>query len=321
MTEARNPQARALTAPRTGKAALIEAAKSQPFDPDIWHILEREDDALIADEVINGALSGVFVYNFAIKGEPVQGISVVGAAHLARKYGGIKHRLIGSIEKRGGLFKFVSYPAEHVPMQVSATYVREFEDDPDYYTALAEVIDVKTGNAVQTERTELRWEKRRDGSGYERPNYQTIAQSKAYRNAVLRLVPQDVQVAFKAECLKLGRSKDITRSVIDEARHNVIAFAAKHALPLARDVVFALGMAEIDGLREAARTGVPAFREAIDALGLTTTPTSHERSTVLVAPTQPVDQVGGEAPANPAPAGPAADHPTPERRQLFGAEA
>jgi len=318
----------ALVPARIDTRSVALEKMSGGFDPDFWHVIDREDDALVADEVLNGARSGAFVYDFEIAGTKVQGISIVGAAYLARKYGGLKHRLVSSVEKRGGLFKFTSYPAEGVPMQVTASYVPEFAEDPDYYTVLCEVHDIKTGNAVQTERTELRFERRRDGTPYERPNFATIAQSKAYRNAVLRIVAPDVQQQFKVECVKLGKSKDVTRSVIDEARGNIIAFAARHGIPLVRDQVFAMGMAEIDGLRAAVKEGAPAFVRAIASLGLARHDEHHEQqqherpgNPALASPSQETLGPGDGAAAVP-PAGPVADQSPPlsAKKPLFGDE-
>jgi hypothetical protein len=131
------------------------------------------------------------------------------------------------------------------------------------------VTDIKTGNAIQIERREARYEKRRDGSRYERPNYQTIAQSKAYRNAVLALVPQDVIIRWKAEMLKLRKSDTITSSVIDEKRQNVLRFAAQHSIALDRRAVQDLTLDQIAGLGDAAREGaLPAFANSARALGL-----------------------------------------------------
>lgn len=256
------------TARSNAKSTMLEAVKGGNFDPDAWHVMDREDDSLISEEILNGAMSGAFVYNFDIAGTPVQGISVIGAAHLARKYGGLKHRIVATVEKRGGLFKFTSYPAEGSPMQVTASYVIELENDPDYYTAVVEIQDIKTGNSTQVERTELRFEKKRNGDYFERPNFQTIAQSKAYRNAVLRITPQDVQIQFKQECIRLGKSKDVTASVIDEARNGLLTMASTHALPFDRDAVFNLSMAQLNGLKEAAKAGKPAFVRAAEAAGL-----------------------------------------------------
>jgi hypothetical protein len=147
--------------------------------------------------------------------------------------------------------------------------VTELAAEPDFYSSVVEVTDIKTGNAIQIERREARYETRRDGSRYERPNYTTIAQSKAYRNAVLALVPQDVIIRWKAEMLKLRKSDTITSSVIDEKRQNVLRFAAQHSIALDRRAVQDLTLDQIAGLGDAAREGaLPAFANSARALGL-----------------------------------------------------
>jgi hypothetical protein len=259
-----------LAAARSDKAAVIAAAASGGgVDIDLLHAMDRTDEALLADEILNGSRGRAFVYKFKIKNEEVAGISVIGAAHLARFYKGLKHRLVASVEKNGSLFRFTSYPSEGQPMQVTAAQVPELAADPDYYTVVIEVTDIKTGNSVQMERSELRMETRRDGTPYQRPNFQTIAQSKAYRNAVLRLVPQDVQIQFEKQCLALGEDIDITGNVIEQKRNGVMAFAARHAVPLSREAVWGLGWDQIAGLSDAARAeGVQQFIAAATALGL-----------------------------------------------------
>jgi hypothetical protein len=154
-------------------------------------------------------------------------------------------------------------------MSVSASVVAELADEADFYAAVVEMTDLKTGNKIQTERRESRVEFRRDGTSYERPNYATIAQSKAYRNAVLALIPQDVVIQWREAMLKLKKTETITASVIEEKRSNVLRFAAQRALALDRHAVEALTLDQIAGLGDAARDGqLPAFVEAARALGL-----------------------------------------------------
>jgi hypothetical protein len=239
------------------------------FDADAFHVMDERDNALIADEILHGAGSDLFVYNFDIAGKTVTGVSVIGARHLASHYRGLKHRLVASMQKTAELFIFQSFPAENMPMAVSASVVPELSGEPDFYAAVVEVTDIKTGNSIQIERREARLEYRRDGSPYERPNYQTIAQSKAYRNAVLSLVPQDVVIRWKAEMLKLKKGESITSSVLDEKRGNVLRFAASRGIALDRRAIEHLTLDQIGGLGDAAREGaLPAFTQAAVALGL-----------------------------------------------------
>jgi hypothetical protein len=247
----------------------LEAVRTfSGFDVDAWHVMNERDNALIADEVLHGAGSSTFVYNFEIAGKQVAGISVIGARHLANHYKGLQHRIVASMEKIGPLFSFVAYPGEH-PMSVSCSVVAELAEEADFYAAVVEMTDLKTGNKIQTERRESRVEFRRDGSSYERPNYATIAQSKAYRNAVLALIPQDVVIQWREAMLKLKKTETITASVIDEKRSNVLRFAAQRAISLDRHAVEALTLDQIAGLGDAAREGqLPAFVTAARALGL-----------------------------------------------------
>lgn len=259
------------------------------FDVDAWHVMERRDDALIEEEILHGHLSSAFVYSFDIQGQTVSGVSVVGARHLAAHYGGIRHRLVSSVRKRGALFVFTTYPAENVPMQVTSAVLPDLSDEDDFYACLAEVSDIKTGNTIQTERYENRFEYRRDGSQFERPNYQTISQSKAYRNGVLALLPQDVIIRWKQEVMKIGKNVTITTSVLDEKRAGVLRFAARQGLTVDRRSIDELTLDQISGLGDAARSEqIGAFVNAARALGLEVA--QGEASSEEEAPSAPAAQ-------------------------------
>lgn len=263
---ARRPQ---LVAPR--QVATLDAVRNATggFDIDAWHAMDRRDDQLVADEILHGAGSSTFVYQFQIQGKDVANVSVIGARHLAAHYKGLQHRIVASIEKIGPLFTVVAYPGEHTQMSVNASVVPELADEADFYAVIVEMSDVKTGNRIQMERREARVEYRRDGSPYERPNYAMIAQSKAYRNAVLALVPQDVVIQWREAMLRLKKGETITASVLDEKRSNVLRFAAQRSIALDRRAVEALTLDQIAGLGDAAREGaLPAFVHAAQALGL-----------------------------------------------------
>jgi hypothetical protein len=238
------------------------------FDLDAWHVMERRDNQLIEQEILHGAGSSAFVYNFEIQGTPVTGVSVIGARHLAAHYGGLHHRLVAATQKTGALFTFTSYPAENMPMSVSCSVVHELEDEEDFYSAVCEMTDIKQGNRIQIERRELRYEQRRGGGWFERPHFATIAQSKAYRNAVLSLAPQDLVIRWKLEMLKLQKGEVITSDVFDEKRNQVIAFAARHAIAVDRQAVFDLTFEQISALGDAARQDLEAFVGSARAVGL-----------------------------------------------------
>lgn len=268
------------------RGMVLEAMKGGGgFDADVFHVMEERDNQLIADEVLHGALSGKFVYNFEIQGKQVAGVSVVGARHLAYHYGGLRHRIVATVEKKGALHIFTSYPNDTTPMSVHASFLHEIADEPDYYKAVVEIQDVKKGNTVQVECTETRFERKRDGSMYERPNFQKIAQSKGYRNAVLDLVPQDVVERFKKQCIAEGKSADVTESVIDQKRAGVLRFATSKGIGLDRQAIGQLTFQQIAGLGDAAREGEAQFRVALDALQMQTT--AHDPET------GEIDQGGG----------------------------
>jgi hypothetical protein len=258
-----------LVEPRSAQIVDMVRSAAGGFDADAWHIMNERDNALIADEILNGAGSSTFVYDFEIQGKRIVGVSVIGARHLAAHYKGLKHRLVAAMQKNGAVFTFTSYPAENLPMAVSCSVVQELSDEADFYSAVVELVDVKSGNTIQVERREARQEFRRDGTPYERPNYATIAQSKAYRNAVLALVPQDVVIRWRDEMLKLKKGETITGSVLDEKRSQVLRFAAQKAIALDRHAVERLTLDQIAGLGDAAREGaLPAFVNSAKALGL-----------------------------------------------------
>ena len=247
---------------------IASKAISDNFDMDIYHAMSDRDESLIADEILHGALSDKFIYSFKISGKEVSGISVRGARQLAQKYGGLKHRIIASADKRGKRCKFTSYPSPGCPMQVHYSISEEFSDEPDYYECVVEVMDVKTGNTIQKTRQEKRFEHKQDGTPYERPNYTVIAESKAYRNAILDLLPQEVLLEFLSECKKLGKMDDVTESAIDLKRANCIKFAASHGLAIDRRALAEQNFATLEGLGESVKQGLGVFTEACKSLGL-----------------------------------------------------
>jgi hypothetical protein len=207
-----------------------------------------------------------------------------------------------------------------MPMAVSASVINELASEPDFYSAVVELSDVKTGNSVQIERRELRFEGRRDGSAFERPNYQTIAQSKAYRNAVLSLIPQDVIIKWKAQMLALGKGEVITDSVLDQKRSNVLRFAASKGINLDRRAIEHLTLDQISGLGDAARAGeTPAFVHSAQALGLELTQGERQPTGPEPPPDEPPRRPRGRPPGSsarrepePPPGDPPPDEPPPD---------
>jgi hypothetical protein len=235
----------------------------------MWHVMEKRDNQLIEDEILHGAGSSAFVYSFKIKGKEISGVSVVGARYLATKYGGLKHRILSSTQKDGARFTYRTYPDRETRQDVSSNMIPDLADEPDYYSVMVEVEDIKTGNTIQVEAEEKRYEPRDDGSYWEKPHYRKIAQAKAYRNAILDLVPQTVVLAWKIEMLKLQKGEIITDSVIEQKRKSVLTYTASQGIPLLRSAVNDLSMEQIDGLAEAARSKDKArFAAALEGLNL-----------------------------------------------------
>ena len=259
----------ALPSLRRQQVETIEMVRNATggFDAEAFYVMNKRDDQLIADEILNGAGSRSFVYSFKIKGKEVSGISVIGARHLAYHYQGLKHRIVASMEKNGSLVRTMSYPHEQAPMQFG-TYT-DHSDTPDFYWCLVEMHDLKTGNVIQIEQTEKRFETRDDGTQWEKPHLQKIAHSKAYRNAVLDVIPQDVKIRWQQQQLALKVTDSITDDVIGEKRKGVLGYATRLAIAVQREALSQLSMEQISALSDVAREKDPVrFREALGSLGL-----------------------------------------------------
>jgi hypothetical protein len=188
-----------------------------------------------------------------------EGLHVVEAQVLAA----VPHaRIVATVEKRGALFIFRTF----TPLSIETRRLPELSGDDDFYECVLEVQDIKTGNSIEVRKKETRPEKRRDGSTYERPHYDVIAESKAFRNGVLSVLPQNVVIDFEKRCLAAGNKSD--EKTIDQLRDGVIAFAAKSGIGLDRKAVAQLSFAEISGLGSAAREGLDSFKGALLALGV-----------------------------------------------------
>jgi hypothetical protein len=256
--------------------AIIERASG--IDTDILAVMDKRDTTMIEEEILHGAGSSKYVYSFKVSGKAVAGISVVGARELATHYGGMQHEIVASVSKVGRLLVITQYPQDGVPMDIRFQRVPELEEEPDFYECLVRIKDIKTGNSTQARKKEYRLEERsertlQDNPGldryYARPHYDTIAESKAYRNAILNLIPQNVQIKWKEEMLKLEKSEIITVSVIDEKRSGVLRYAASKAIAVDREAVEALTYEQIMGLSDAVREGkAEQFVGAADALGI-----------------------------------------------------
>lgn len=255
---------------RAGGAATsdpLQALLAQPyvsgFDPEVWHAMQERDSALVRDEVMHGVASRAFVYDFSIKGTRVTGVSVIGARELASQYKGIKSRIVATVEKRGALFIFRTFS----PLSIDTRVIHELADETDFYECVMEVQDIKSGNSIEVRKKETKTETKRDGGTFDRPHYDVIAESKAFRNGVLSLLPQSVIQAFKDRCLKAGDAAQ--EQTIDQRRAQVSAFAARQGIAINRQALADLSFAELDGLGGAARESVESFKRSATALGLT----------------------------------------------------
>lgn len=266
---------------------MIQQASS--LDPDLWTVMDQRDNTLIEEEILHGAGSSKYVYSFKIGTTPVTGISVIGARELAAHYKGIQHRMVGSISKIGSVFVMKSYPSANSQMGLFVQQLPELEDEDDYYEVLVELKDIKTGNIIQVEKRESRHETRSEETlrqnphlpaKYERPHYQIIAGSKAYRNGVLTLIPQALQLEWKQRMLLLNKTDIITGSLIDEKRAGVLRYAASKAIGVDRVAIEALTFEQIAGLSDAVREGrAEQFVQSAAALGIVTdAPAGDERA-------------------------------------------
>lgn len=295
---------------------LINRPMGQRFDPDAWHAMQERDNALIRDELLHGGSSNAFVYSFEVGGKKVTGVSVIGARELASQYKGIKSRIVATVEKRGALFIFRTF----TPLSIETRVLHELEADEDFYECVTEVSDIKTGNSIEVRKKESMTEKKRDGTRFARQHYDVIAESKAFRNGVLSVLPQSVILAFKTKCLAAGNSTN--EQTITQRREQVQRFAAKNSIAIDRQVLAELSFAELDGLGGAAREDIDAFKRAAAALGLNG---DLDKSTgeITPAPPAPGPAAASKASAAAAPAaGPAQDNdwsPTPEEEAAIRA--
>jgi len=269
---------------------LARPMRGAAFDLDAWHAMQERDSALIADSVLNGYVGKEYVYTFKIGGTQVTGISVVGARALAAEYKGIKARLVSAIDKTGPLFIMRTFD----PPSMQIQHIPELAEQIDFYEVVLEITDIKTGNSIQTRKRESKFERTSKGGTFERNHYDVIAESKAFRNGVLAIIPQDVVSKFEEKALKAGESGNlVTRS---ERIAGVLKFAAAKGIALDRQHAEKLTTAQISGLGDAARESLEAFIRAATSAGLIAgAPATVETPP---APTEP-KQPAAETPIDP----------------------
>lgn len=290
------------------KESILQQLLQRPFTPDTWHAMDERDNALIRDEVTHGATSRAFVYEFDIQGKKVTGVSVVGARELAAQYKGIKSRIAATVEKRGALFIFRTFS----PLSIDTRVLHELEGEDDFYECVMEVSDIKTGNSIEVRKKETRQERRRDGTYFDRPHYDVVAESKAFRNGVLSLLPQSVVMDFKKRALAAGNST--SEQTIDQLRARATAHAAKHAIAFDRKALGELSYAELQGLGSAAGQGIDEFKRSAAALGLIVTADAPTAAASPPPPAPPASKRGAkQSQAATAPAAGPAEGTTTEK--------
>lgn len=254
---------------------VIEQTVQSGFDAEAWHVMDQRDTRLIQDEIMGGARSSKFVYDFSIGGGAVRGISAVGARELASHYGKIRHRLVSSTRKIGKLFVFTTYAAPGVQPSMQTSVLPELEKEPDGYEAVCEVQDINSGNSMMAAKFESQFEwvggkgPNDQGRWREKAHFATIAQSKAQRNGILMVIPQAIQLEWMESMKGIGKNEVITGSVLAEKRDGVLRYGAAQGVAINRDVLDTLLLDQIAGLSEAARTKNPGdFLASCIALGL-----------------------------------------------------
>lgn len=246
----------------TQEQSVFNELLARNFNPDAYHVMQQRDEALIRDQVIHGYANKDFVYRFSIGGKTVTGISVVGAREIASKYGGIKARIVATIEKRGPLFIFCTFS----PPTIDTRHIYDLAEQEDFYECVMEVQDLKSGNSIEVRKKEFRREKTGQGKMFERPHYSSIAESKAYRNGVLSILPQNVISEFEERCLKAGNVSN--EKTLDQLRDGALSFASKNGIAVDRVAFSALTYAELYGLGSSAAGGAKQFSETCQSLGL-----------------------------------------------------
>ena len=260
------------------------------FNPDAWHAMQQRDDQLIRDSILHGYAGKEYVYKFKIAGQEVTGVSVVGARELASHYGGIKHRIVASVDKTGSLFVFKSFE----PLSVQASIIPQLADEDDFYEVVIEITDLKSGNSIQVRKKETKTERRQNGSAYSRPHYDVIAESKAYRNGVLSIIPQSVIKDFERRALNSGNASD--EKTIDQLREGAVKFGVKHGVTLDRSALNSLTYAEMCGLAAAASLSAGDFAEAAKSLGVVRTATTqieHQQPAMTIQQKTAVPEAAG----------------------------
>lgn len=279
-------------------APAMLASSEGKLTPEIIHAMEERDDQLVRDLVLRGHIAEEYIYEFSTGGKKVRGVSVNGAQELASHYRGITSRVVTSTEKNGDLIIFRTFD----PAGIQVQCVPQLADRPDWYDVTLEVTDTKTGNSVQVRKSESAVGADRFGKEYDRPHFATIADSKAYRNGVLRLVPRSVVNEFKKLCIQAKTV--VQEKTLPERQAELTRYAARFGVSVDRQSINKLTFDEVSGLSDAAMEGGDAFKQALTGLGLASMSDVAETS----AEADPADQASHQ-PNDPPPAAEEAEQP------------
>lgn len=273
-------------------SASTTAPEAPGAEAPAFELKSQRDTQLVIDELLNGGMSTEFVYQIPGR-DDVSGISVIGARQLAAVQGHIRHRIVMSVEKKGPLAIITTYPMPGVPARVEYMQVPgPVTTEDDFYRVLVEVENTATGYVLQDEKTELRWQTSKEGKPYQNAHFATVAQAKAFRNAVEHVFQQDIVLDFVRQALEMKRAnkdgKTIVGGAMEEMRRAITRFAAEKGIPIERAALGNLTSEQMGGLREAVKDGKDSFLSALAALGLRTAASAE-----TAAPPKPAPKAAG----------------------------
>lgn len=171
--------ASALTPVMTRGLALADGEVLAEFD--------RLDEEQILAEM-QGDLLNVYVYSFQQDGQTVEGLSWAGVKEAARNYGGIQVEPV-------------------TPLQVM--------DDPNergkVWTCIVKAIDVRTASSRMGAASQPTKMKKRDGTLRDNDFAMQVCLSKAQRNAIRALLPEELIVRLIKAAREKGKVQNVDR--------------------------------------------------------------------------------------------------------------
>ena len=119
---------------------------------------------------------------------------------------------------------------------------------------------------------EMRWDTARDGKPYQNRHFATVAQAKAFRNAIEHVLPQDVVLAFVNNILEFrGENKNGKTEVgghLQDTRAKLRRYATSNGITIDVGALERQPLENLAGLGDAARAGRVEFIAALTAAGL-----------------------------------------------------